>query len=283
MNIQMSYGRLVDYNIPEHRLRHIVDSNEYDATHLNIFERIIDFFRTNKKADAYKELYKLATSGCENKIEVFEKLKSFAKPGYEHLFRAEVLDNDIVLFIGDCSFKASVDLHSKLRVSEAVDILPMTIHESEVFYKMLSFIHERDKKYCRRNFQGVRAELIEHFSRDVMKLYRNGDKADVVNFLGDELTQLERQWLFYARDKPLDYALIFSVIGNQEVECGVAMNMLHPSFIYLFSYYDLNASMVDGNASSMRDIRTRVLTALNVFYGNYMNNRPKFNPMLLKL
>jgi len=243
MSVSLSYGKLINFQVPESRLEHIINLNESGATQLNFLERILDFFRTDKKGDALKELYQLATSQSnENKLEIFNRLKSFAEPAYQDRFYRQVNDNEIVFFIGEYSVATCDHLHEMMKLNENMRMLPMTRQENDLFHPMLDFILEKEKKLSEQKPEELRAALIEQFGKQISELYRPDEHADAdsVSLLNnDVINEEERNAVMCLKTDTFEYGSQFSRIGYKKDESGVKFNMVHPSITYLLEDYSL--------------------------------------------
>lgn len=91
------------YHISDDRAERLLDNNKKNATYMGIWDRIMDFFRTEKKSEALEKLYDfihpnhLPQEGKEienadpvtNRIQAFNKLKSLANNKDKELFCIE--------------------------------------------------------------------------------------------------------------------------------------------------------------------------------------------------
>jgi len=283
MSVSLSYGKLINFQVPESRLEHIINLNESGATQLNFLERILDFFRTDKKGDALKELYQLATSQSnENKLEIFNRLKSFAEPAYQDRFYRQVNDNEIVFFIGEYSVATCDHLHEMMKLNENMRMLPMTRQENDLFHPMLDFILEREQKLGEQKPEELRAALIEQFGKQILELYRPDEHADAdsVSLLNnDVINEEERNAVMCLKTDTFEYGSQFSRIGYKKDESGVKFNMVHPSITYLLEDYSLR----DLGFEEFKAIKTAFFSALNLDYVRYTNNKSDIDNVLAKL
>lgn len=87
LDINLSFSRYNDFKIDDERLTSMVNGNEKSAMQISIWQMIKDFFRADKKSDAYQELYNiLHNDDSSDKLDAFNKLKSFASQEYKEYF-----------------------------------------------------------------------------------------------------------------------------------------------------------------------------------------------------
>lgn len=104
MPVSLSFGNHHSYEINESRVNRMMSSDRAEATHMGLWDRFKDLFRTDKKSEALNELYNLLHS--DNKadfgpITAFNKLSELAGEGNKNKFQVK-LDNgfkDIVFSI----------------------------------------------------------------------------------------------------------------------------------------------------------------------------------------
>jgi len=59
MSVSLEFGNYNNYNISESRLSLMMHANKKSAIHMSLWEQFKDLFRTEKKSEAYNELYDL--------------------------------------------------------------------------------------------------------------------------------------------------------------------------------------------------------------------------------
>ncbi|MDN0088991.1 hypothetical protein QVN42_16690 [Yersinia nurmii] len=96
--------------VSESRLERMISQDKDHATHLGLWDKIMDYFRPEKKQDVMNELYRLthahgtsASITLRDRVETFNKLKLMSEPVYRNLFRVEDHPNkdNITFFIGE--------------------------------------------------------------------------------------------------------------------------------------------------------------------------------------
>lgn len=110
-------------HISDKRVERLLDSNKKIATYMGVWERIIDFFRTEKKSEALEQLYDFIhanhlpeegkeianTDPITNKIQTFNKLKSLANNKDKKLFFIEKNNRDGIDFYIGTNLITSLD------------------------------------------------------------------------------------------------------------------------------------------------------------------------------
>ncbi|ANI30989.1 hypothetical protein PL78_14295 [Yersinia entomophaga] len=121
MNIALTIGTR-SVLVSESRLERMISQDKDHATQLGLWDKIMDYFRPEKKQDAMNELYRLthahgtsASITLRDRVEIFNKIKLMSEPVYRDLFRVEDHPNkdNITFFIGEQDIY-SQDRHSLL-------------------------------------------------------------------------------------------------------------------------------------------------------------------------
>ncbi|MFM5540508.1 hypothetical protein ACET8U_23065 [Aeromonas veronii] len=104
MPVSLFFGDRQSYQINESRVNRMMSSDRAEATHMGLWDRFKDLFRSDKKSEALNELYNLLHS--DNKtgfgpIATFNKLSELAGEGNENIFQIKLDNNceDIVFFM----------------------------------------------------------------------------------------------------------------------------------------------------------------------------------------
>lgn len=87
MGLKLSFGDYNNYHFNEKRLSKIMQADKNRAIEVSVWDKIKDLFRADKKEEACKQLYNLlhSTDGGD-RLDAFNKLKSFATPESQPLF-----------------------------------------------------------------------------------------------------------------------------------------------------------------------------------------------------
>jgi len=289
MSVSLNFGSRVNYHVDESRLQHIVNLDESKAKSLNLFDRILDFFRKEKKSDALNELYKLATShNNDDKLAIFNRLKSFAEPAYQDKFYRAVNGREVLFFIGECNVASTHNLLEMMRLNEGAVVESMTRQENDLFFSMLDFLIKREKNVGEQGMKS-RTALCKQFGKELLKLYRPDEEADdkAISLFTREFISMEEKKLLTClqysfldmRAKIFDYSDQFSRVGYRTDEAGVQFTMMHPSITYLLDNYSLDYF----NGLDTDLIRASCHNTLNAGYLKYNKNKVNIDAALYKL
>lgn len=103
-NINITFGTHNNYSIDLNRANKLMSSDIKEATHMGLWDKFKDLFRTEKKSDVLNELYNLLHSDNKTNfgpITAFNKLSELAGEGNKNKFQIKLDNNckDIVFSI----------------------------------------------------------------------------------------------------------------------------------------------------------------------------------------
>ncbi len=93
MAVSLSIGSHA-FTVSNSRMERLVAQDENQATHLSLWDKIKDCFRSEKKKDVINELYRLMHQGEQpskfgERVEAFQRIKTMANPVSQDSFRIE--------------------------------------------------------------------------------------------------------------------------------------------------------------------------------------------------
>lgn len=283
MDIKLNFGNYDDYHIDRARISLMINGNEKSAIQINIWEKIKDFFRSDKKSDAYQTLYHLLhdTEGGD-KLDAFNKLKSFAIPECKGFFEKEIRHDEVLFFINNEKIGQS-SLQKIMNVSEQTTLHIMSMPEQRLFLEMLDTLRQKEALYSDSYSGYVRLKMSDEHCHDLLDLYRPQENVDCP---GTELVNMD--FLDYKEEKLLKnlnhqgrmrLPNQFSSIGYQNTESGVKFSMLHPSINYLLEAYAKSYR----NGESCTDLNSEQVNILNKVYHDYNYHKDEVDPVLHKV
>ena len=283
MDIKLNFGNYNDYRIDDARISLMVSGDEKNAVKMSVWEKIKDFFRADKKSDAYQTLYHLLhDTECGDKLDSFNKLKSFATPECQGFFEKEIRHDEVLFFIKNEKVGQS-SLQKLMNISEQTPLKMMSEPEQLLFLEMIDTLRQKETLYSDSYSGFIRKKMsVEHY-QDLLDLYRPQEDIDCP---GTELVKVD--FLNY-KEKAQLYQLNnsgstrlpdqFSSIGYQNTASGVKFSMVHPSISYLLETY--SKSYYDGEPST--DFNSAQMNMLNKIYYNYNYNKNEIDLVLHKV
>ena len=282
MGLKLSFGDYNNYHFNEKRLSKIMQADKNQATEVSIWDKIKDLFRSDKKEEACKQLYNLlhATDGGD-RLDAFNKLKSFATPESQLLFTKAIHHDEMRFYIGSESIAKS-DLQSLMSLSEQTTLCPMSESEQHVFLGLLDTLRKKEvafSDYAPSYIRGLAAE--EHTSA-LQNLYRpeedNTTPATQWNN-PKNVDEKERNLLRYLNKGSMKSLSEFSFMGYKKSGSGVEFSMLHPSINYLLTSYSRDSK----EGSAITSVNVGYLNQLNKTYQLYQDDKAKVDAVLSKI
>ena len=283
MNVNLDFGNYNNYNVSESRISRMMQADRKSATHINLWDKIKDFFRTDKKADACKELYNLLhnTEGSD-KFDSFNKLKSFASPEHQQYFTKEIYCDDVFFLIGNDKVGQS-SIQKLMNISEQAPLQGMSILEQRLFLDMIDTLREKELLYSQDYRPSyIRTLMSDKHCDDLVSLYR---PQEGINTPGTEwknpksIDYKESNLLRGLNRGSMKLLSQFSFMGYQKTASDVEFTMLHPSINYLLDSY---VRPYPGQ-SPVTDLNSSYLKVLNETYQNYYNNKAEIDAVLKKV
>lgn len=279
----MDFNGYNNYKIDDERIYAMMKNDLSEAVKISVWEKIKDFFRTDKKADAYKELYNLLhDSGEGDKLTIFNKLKSYACPEYQQYFTKEVYCNEVRFFLGQENV-GQISLRKLMNVSEQTELHDMSVPEKSLFLKMIDTLRENESLYSDSYSGYIRLKMSNEHCDEILSLYRPQEDIDDpgTNLVNTEfLDYKEEKLLRYLSDRERTrLPSQFSSMGYQKTDSGIEFTMVHPSINYLLKSY--SKSHQDG--SSNIDSNSEQINTLNKVYHDYNYNKTEVDQILKKI
>jgi len=283
MDIKLNFGNYNDYRLNDARISLMINGSEKSAVQMSTWEKIKDFFRTDKKSDAYQTLYHLlhdAEGG--DKLDAFNKLKSFAIPECQDFFEKEIRHNEILFFVKNEKIGQS-SLQKLMNISEQTSLEAMSQPEQRLFLEMLDTLREKEASYSDSYSGYVRLKMSDEHCYDLLDLYRPEEDVDCP---GTELVNMD--FLDYKEEKLLGHLNHrggtrlpdqFSAIGYQNTASGIQFSMMHPAISYLLEAY--SKSHYNGEPST--DLNSEQMNILNKVYHDYNNSKDEIDRVLHKV
>ncbi|WP_300000334.1 hypothetical protein [uncultured Cedecea sp.] len=269
MDFNLIFNNNRSCRVNEERLSGMINGDKKIALHLNIWERIKDFFRDDKKSNAYKELYEILHHTDDGtKLDAFNKLISFATPECEKYFHKEISGKEVLFYIADKKVGQS-SLCKLMNIHEQTPLYDMSASEQHLFLKMLDTLRRNDGLYRDSYASDIRLEMYEEHYPELLELYR---PQTMVEDSGTELKNVD--FLSYSEEKSLNYLKHkaamklthqFSSMGYQKIESRVVFTMVHPSIDYLIKAY--SKSYYNGESST--ELNSDKMKVLNEIYNTY--------------
>ena len=283
MDIKMNFMNYNSINMDDHRISLMLNGSEKSAIKMSVWEKIKDFFHADKKSDAYKTLYHLLhDTDCSDKLDAFNKLKSFAIPECQDFFSKEIRHDKILFFIKDKEIGQS-SLQKLMNISDQTSLEMMSTLEENLFLKMLDTLKQKEALYSDSYSGYIRLKMSNEHCDNLLDLYRPQENMD---HPGTELVNMD--FLDYQEEKLLrhlnsrggvDFANQFSAIGYQNTTSGVTFSMLHPSINYLLEVY----SKSHYNGESSTDLNSGQMETYNKVYHDYNYNKTEIDRVLHKV
>jgi len=116
MPVSLNFANYNNYQINESRVARMMNSDRVEATHMGLWDKFKDLFRTEKKKDALNELYNCVhVDNSLTKLGAFERLKGFSGEAYKDLFKIEMVQSSI---------ECSIDRHRvcDIKLSQLMNI-----------------------------------------------------------------------------------------------------------------------------------------------------------------
>lgn len=90
MSVSINTGQST-FEINNSRVERMMSSDKSEATHMGLWDKFMDLFRSESKAEALETLYNLLHPAEEQNgsVSTFEKLKSLAGPAYQDQFKLQ--------------------------------------------------------------------------------------------------------------------------------------------------------------------------------------------------
>lgn len=269
MPVSLNFGDHQNYQINESRVTRMMSSDQKEATHMGLWDKFKDIFRTEKKADALNELYNCihGEKGL-TKLGAFEKLKSFSGEAYKERFNTKIAQDSIVCSI-DQHRVCGIGLKEVMNIKEGVEIKQMSPSEEELFISMAKSFAEIEASPGAEDLSpgGMRIKVSEDHKDKIYDEYRPNDQNRGAKTI---------EWR-----KPKDYQASekihslnagnfspntqFSRIGFVEKNGEMTFRMVHPIISFMINTY-CNESGADEANSIFMDV-------LNDGYNFYIQNK----------
>ncbi len=283
MGIELDFGNYNNFRIDDARISLMVNGNEKSAVQMSVWERIKDFFRADKKSDAYQTLYHLLhDTEHGDKLDAFNALKSLAIPECRDFFKREIFNDDVSFFIGSTKV-TECRLQKLMNISEQTRLEVMSTSEQDLFLKMLDTLREKETQYSDSYSSYIRLKMSDEHCHDLLGLYRPNEDVDspstrLANM--DFLNYQEEKLLRHLSHRGgINYMNQFSAIGYQDTTSGIKFSMLHPSINYLREAY--SKSHYNGEPST--DLNSEQMNMLNKVCHDYNYNKTKIDRVLHKI
>lgn len=282
MGLKLSFGDYNNYHFNEKRLSKIMQSDKNQAIEVSVWDKIKDLFRTEKKEEACKQLYNLlhAADGGD-RLDAFNKLKSFATPESQALFTRKIVNDEMGFYIGNEPVAKS-DLQSLMSLSEQTSLCPMSEPEQHLFAGLLDTLRAKEAAYSDYAPSYIRELAAEEHASALQKLYRPQEEP------GTPATQWnnpknvddkEKNLLRYLNKGSMKSLSEFSFMGYQKTGSGVEFSMLHPSINYLLTSYSRDSK----EGSAITSVNVGYLNQLNKTYQLYQDDKANIDAVLNKI
>ena len=279
MNISLDFGRYNNYEISDSRICKMMEGDRGNATKMNLWEQFKDLFRSDKKSNAYHELYNMLhdTEGCD-KLDAFNELKKFAKPEHQGLFKKEILCDRMVFFIGHERI-SETSIQKLINISEQMSLPTMSVSEQRLFLDMLDTLREKELQLIGSRPSRIRNSASYEHCYELLDLYRPQEAIDAIGTewrMAGSLTADEEDLLRCLNAGSMTSFSQFSSMGYQQTASGVEFTMVHPLISFLQGTYIRDM----GDSFSFTELNSGFLTVLNKGYEDYHNNKAKIDLIL---
>lgn len=282
MSISLDFGRYHNYEVSDSRISKMIGGDRKSATKMSLWEQFKDLFRADKKANAYHMLYSMLhdTETCD-KLDAFNKLKSFAKPEHQDLFKKEIFCHSVVFFIGPERISES-SIQKLINVSEQTSFPVMSMSEQRLFLNMLDTLREKESQFAGCSPSNIRNSTSYEYCYELLNLYRPQEMFDEVGTeckMVEPLTTEDEDSLRCLNAGSMTLFSQFAFMGYQETASGVEFTMVHPLISFLQGTYirDIDDSF------SFIEMNSGFLTVLNKGYEDYHNNKVKIDSILKRI
>lgn len=282
MSISLDFGRYNNYEISDSRMSKMIGGNRETATKISTWEQFKDLFRTDKKSDAYNELFNMLhdTERCD-KLDAFNKLKSFAKPEYQPLFKKEIFCDDVVFFIGHERISES-SIQKLINVSEQTYLPVMSMPEQRLFLDMLDALRKKEPLYDDSKLSHIRHSTSYEYRHELLNLYRPQEAVDAIGTeckMAEPLTKNEEDSLRCLNAGSMTLFSQFAFMGYQETASGVEFTMVHPLISFLQGTYTRATS----DFFPFTEVNSSFLTIINKGYTDYHDDKTKIDTILKRI
>lgn len=282
MAVSLDFGRYNNYEVSDLRISNMMKGDRKSATKMNLWEQLKDLFRADKKSNAYNMLYSMLhdTDNCD-KLDTFNKLKSFAKPEHQSLFKKEMFCDKVVFFIGNERISES-SVQKLINVSEQTYLPAMSISEKKLFLDMLDMLREKESQLVDSRPSDIRNSTSYEYCYELLDLYRPEEAFDAIGIeskMVEPLTANDEDSLRCLNAGNMTLFSQFAFMGYQKTASGVEFTMVHPLISFLKGAYirDIDDSF------SFSEINSNFLTVLNKGYEDYKNNKVEVDSILKKI
>jgi hypothetical protein len=288
MTVPLTFKNHSNYEINESRIERMLSGNEQDALHMGPLDQFKDIFRTEKKADALKDLWDLIKpqenqeNQDDTKIQRFSKLRGYAGEEYKKSFKIKLSENsnppEVKLRINNTTVCRNVSLNAAMRLppTEHID-MNMTRQETELFESLLTDYSLAEKVTCRSDRQNIN---VDH-QLAIQELYRPHEKLDAPScpHNGEPV----HESLAFLNGGSAEAHSVFSTVGYQtNRHKQTTFTTMHPNINYLTNGF---------TSSNPKDDPDRVLESSNPSsYNNYkaqkeeyLKNKGTLDPILLEI
>lgn len=282
MSISISLGSNNNYEISESRIARMMEGDRKSATQMSLWEKFKDLFRTDKKSNAYNELYNiLHDAGKCDKLDSFNKLKNLAKPEHQDLFKKEIFCDSMVFFIGHERI-GETSIQKLINVSEQTSFPAMSCSEQSLFLDMLDTLRAKESQLVGSRPSDIRHSTSYEHCYELLNLYRPQEPLDDVGKewrMAGLLTVDEENLLRCLNAGSMTPFSQFSFMGYQETASGVEFTMVHPIISFLQGTYIRDID----DFSSFTEMNSAFLTVLNRGYEDYHNNKDEIDTVLKRI
>jgi len=282
MSISLDFGRYNNYEISDSRMSKMIGEDRKAATKMSLWEQFKDLFRTDKKANAYNELFNMLheTEKCD-KLDSFNKLKSFAKAEYQALFKKEIFCDNVVFFIGDTRISES-SIQKLINVTEQTYLPTMSMQEQRLFLDMLDSLRKKEPLYDDSKLSHIRHSTSYEYRHELFSLYRPEETVDDNGTecnMAEPLTKDEEDSLRCLNAGSMTLFSQFSFMGYQKTASGVEFTMVHPLISFLQGTY----TRATNDNFPYREVNSGFLTIINRGYEEYHNDKTNIDAILKRI
>lgn len=282
MSINLNFGNYNNYSMSESRVSMMMQEDRKSATSMNLWERFKDLFRTDKKSDAYNELYNIVhdTEGGD-KLDIFNKLKSCAKSEHQHLFRKEIFCDDVVFFIGSERI-SETPIQKLINISDQAPLCSMSVPEKDLFLEMLDSLREKESQSDDRKLSHIRKRASYEHRYDLLGLYRPQEDLNMEGKewkMAESLTASEIESLKCLNAGNMTSFSQFYLMGYQKNGSDVEFTMVHPLISFLQRVYIRDSE----DYPSFKENNSHLLCALNEGYETYHRNKSEVDTILKRV
>lgn len=282
MSINLDFGNYNNYSVSESRVSMMMQEDRKSATHMSIWERFKDLFRTDKKSNAYNELYNIVHDNeGGDKLDIFNKLKTCAKSEHQHLFRKEIFCDDVVFFIGRERI-SETSIQKLINISEQTPLCSMSVPEKGLFLEMLDTLREKESQSVDRKPSYIRKRTSYEHCYDLLGLYRPQEDLHAEGKewkMAESITADEIELLKCLNAGNMTSFSQFYLMGYQKNESGVEFTMVHPLISFLQGVYIRDSE----KHPSFKDINSTFLDVLNEGYEYYRSNKNEVDAILKRI